>query len=372
MPSEKSALTAEKLTTKKLTVTKLRLPVVLLAIVAIILTVAALRAIRPVAMPLTCAVLLAILVNPLRNWLSKRLPRWLSLMIILAVLIAVFGAFGGILSLSAEQVEPQLSGYAERLQQLWQSLSTYLSRWGISIDTTSLQNSSAWRDVLGRAIGGGRAILGSVSLFILIVSLLALLLLEVDEYRDRTQNAFSASTSNHLINALASMSQKLRRYFTVMTFTSVLTGGLTLLWCWILGVELALVWGLLAFVLNFVPTLGSVIAAIVPALVALLLQGPVKGLTLLIGLAIIQMILGNFVDPKLQGKYLKLSPLVALLSVVFWGWVWGIPGAFLGVPITTAIILLTGEFRSTQPIAIMLGDSDVRKRERKSTRRHEA
>ena len=199
------------------------------------------------------------------------------------------------------------------------------------------------------------------------VSLLALLLLEVDEYRDRTRTAFSSSTSDRLTSAFASMSQKLRQYFTVMTFTSVLTGGLTLLWCWALGVDLALVWGLVAFVLNFVPTLGSVVAALLPALVALLLQGPVKGLAILAGLATIQVILGNFVDPKLQGKYLKLSPFVALLSVVFWGWVWGVPGAFLGVPITTAITLLTGEFHLTEPIAIMLGDSEIRERRRKAS-----
>jgi predicted PurR-regulated permease PerM len=118
------------------------------------------------------------------------------------------------------------------------------------------------------------------------------------------------------------------------------------------------VWGLLAFVLNFIPTLGSLIAAIVPALVATLFQGPAIGAATLAGLAVIQTILGNFVDPKLQGTYLKLSPFVALLSIVFWGWVWGIPGAFIGVPMTAAVMLFANEFKSSRPIAIMLGGSD--------------
>lgn len=336
-----------------------RLMIVLVATITTILAVAALRTVRPVAVPLTFSVLLAILVHPLRIRLNKRLPRWLSLTIVLATIVAVVGILGGALLLSIEQLEPRLPSYAERLRQLWQALSALLSDWGVSVNASLLQSSSAWQNVLERAIGSGQAILGSLSLVILVISLLALLLLEVDDYRDRTQAAFSSSTSARVIDAFANMSQKLRRYFTVMTFTSLLTGFLTLLWCWVLGVDLALVWGLVAFVLNFVPTLGSVIAAILPALVALILAGPVKGLSILIGLAIIQVILGNFVDPKLQGKYLKLSPFVALLSVVFWGWAWGIPGAFLGVPITTAIILLTGEFRLTKPIAIMLGDSDM-------------
>lgn len=337
---------------------KLRLTVVLLAAIALILTVAALQATRPVTMPLAFAVLLAILVNPLRCRLNKRLPRWLSLMIVLATIVVVFGILGGALLFSAEQLEPQLPNYAERLQQLWQIVSTQFGNWGISISASSLQSNSIWQDALRQAIGGGRAILGSLSLLVLTISLLALLLLEVDDYRDRTQAAFSSSTSTRVISAFASMGQKLRKYFAVMTFTSTITGGLTLIWCWIVGVELALVWRLVAFVLNFIPTLGSIVAAVLPALVALLLQGPIKGLAILVGLMIIQVILGNFVDPKLQGKYLKLSPLVALLSVVFWGWVWGIPDAFLGVPITTAIILLTSEFQATKPIAIMLGDTE--------------
>ena len=108
---------------------------------------AALRAIRPVAMPLSFAVLLAILVNPLRNWLNKRVQRWLSLIMILALLLAVLGIFGGALLLSAEQLEPQLPDYVERLQQLWQTLSTYLGNWGISVDASLLQNSSAWQNI---------------------------------------------------------------------------------------------------------------------------------------------------------------------------------------------------------------------------------
>lgn len=331
--------------------------VILVAIVATILTVAALQAIRPVVMPLAFSVLIAILVNPLRTWLNKHLPRWLSLIVVLAVITLVLGVLVGALSLSFEQIEPQLPEYADRLQQLWQRATEWLQQWGFSVEADSLQSNSALQNILGQAVGRTRAILGSLSLFVLVLSLLALLLLEIDDYRDRTQLAFSASTSAALIDAFGSMSQKLRRYFLVMTCTSLLTGGLTLLLCWILSVDLALVWGLIAFALNFVPTLGSIVAAILPALVALLLQGPVKAISVLIGLAVIQVILGNFVDPKLQGKYLQLSPFVALLSVVFWGWVWGIPGAFLGVPMTTAIILLTSEFRSTRPVAIMLGDS---------------
>jgi predicted PurR-regulated permease PerM len=157
------------------------------------------------------------------------------------------------------------------------------------------------------------------------------------------------------------MSEKLRRYLLVMTFTSFLTGLLTSIWCFVLGVDLAFVWGLVGFILNFIPTLGSIIAVIPPTLVALVFNGVGRGIATLLGLAAIQTVMGNFVDPHLQGKTLQLSPFVALISIAFWGWVWGIPGAILGVPMTIAIVLLCQEFDSTRGIAIVLGEVEGKK-----------
>jgi predicted PurR-regulated permease PerM len=119
-----------------------------------------------------------------------------------------------------------------------------------------------------------------------------------------------------------------------------------------------LVWGLVAFVLNYIPTLGSIVAVIPPTLLALIFQGIGRGVATLVGLAVIQVILGNFVDPRLQGHTLKLSPFVALLSIVFWGWVWGIPGALLGIPMTMSLVVFSQEFKSTRAIALLFGDTD--------------
>ena len=237
------------------------------------------------------------------------------------------------------------------------SARTWLQNHGLPTGQNG-QGNAALSQVFQQAVGGARSVLTAFSLLILIASFLALLLLEVGKYRDRTQQAFPDGAGDHIIHAVTSMGEKLRRFFLVVAFTSFITGILTAVWCWVLGVDLALVWGFLAFILNFVPTLGSIIAAIVPALVATVFQGPVIGAAVLVGLAIIQTILGNFVDPKLQGKYLKLSPFVALFSIVFWGWVWGIPGAFIGVPMTAAIVLFANEFQASRPISIMLGDTD--------------
>lgn len=342
----------------QLTQAQSRLMPILLIIIATILSVHALKATRPVTMPIAFAFFIAVLADPLQRWLERRLPKWVAMVGVLLVVAAIVAVFYGAVELSLELLEPKLPQYSDRLQGLMNAAQTWLSNHGLPNSVGNQSDGAAISALFQRAIGGVQSLLGLASLLILVASFLALLLLEVRKYRDRTLTAFPESAGNHIIHAVASMGKKLRRYFLVVAFTSLLTGVLTWLWCFILGIGLAFVWGLLAFILNFIPTLGSIVAASVPALVATLFQGPAIGAATLVGLAVIQTILGNFVDPKLQGKYLKLSPFVALFSIVFWGWVWGIPGAFIGVPMTAAIVLLANEFEASRPIAVMLGGTD--------------
>ncbi|HHP7232972.1 MAG TPA: AI-2E family transporter [Xenococcaceae cyanobacterium] len=329
---------------------------ILMAIIATILVVAALKATRSISMPLAFAFFIVILVHPLQRWLESYLPNWLSLIVVLLLLLGVVGLAGGALSLSAEIIEPKLPQYLDRLQQIADTVKTWTQERGLPIPQFNSQSNGATSRLTQEAIGGIQTFFSVLSLSVLIVSLLVLMLLEVKQYRIKVQRAFAATTGDRLINAVGNTSEKLRRYLWVMSLTSLLTGVLTTLWCFILGVDLAFVWGLIAFILNYIPTLGSIIAVIPPTLVALLFNGVGRGIATLIGLATIQTIIGNFVDPRVQGKSLQLSPFVALVSIVFWGWVWGIPGAILGVPMTISIILFCQEFKVTQGVAIVLGD----------------
>ena len=332
---------------------------ILMAVIASILVVAALKATRPISMPLAFAFFITILVHPLQSRLEKRLPRWLSLILVLLLLCAIAGIAVGALSLGGEIIEPKVPEYLDRLQQVAQTIRDWASDRNIPIpQLASDSGNSASSQLTQQAIGGVRSFVSVLSLSVLTISLLVLLLLEVAQYRKKVQKAFSNRTGDRLIRAVANTSAKLRRYLWVMTLTSILTGILTTVWCFIIGVDLAFVWGLIAFILNYVPTLGSIIALIPPTLIAFLFNGSGRGIATLVGLAIIQVIMGNFVDPKVQGKSLQLSPFIALFSIAFWGWVWGIPGAVLGVPMTISIILFCQEFETTKAIAIFLGELD--------------
>lgn len=333
---------------------------ILIAIIATILVVAALKATRPISIPLAFAFFIAVLVHPLQSKLERHLPRWLSLILVLLLLAGITGLAGGALSLSAEIIEPKVPEYLDRLQQMAATAREWASDRNLPIPQFGSGSSSngALDQLTRQAIGGVRSFISAISLSILTISLLVLLLLEVSQYRRKIQQAFSSPTGDRLIDAVGNTSAKLRRYLVVMTLTSFLTGVLTSIWCLILGVDLAFVWGSIAFVLNYIPTLGSIIAVIPPTLVALIFNGVGRGIATLIGLAVIQVIMGNFVDPRVQGKSLQLSPFIALVSITFWAWVWGIPGAILGVPMTISIILLCQEFKVTRGVAIVLGSID--------------
>ena len=281
-----------------------------MAIIASILVIAALKATKPISVPLAFAFFIVILVHPLQKRLERRLPRWLSLILILLLLWAIALLAGGALSLSAEIIEPKVPEYLDRLQQIAETVQTWASD-RIPIPQFNESN-SAFDRLTQEAIGGVRSFISVLSLSVLTISLLVLLLLEVTQYHQKVQKAFSTSTSDRIISAIGNTSEKLRRYLWVMSLTSLLTGVLTIIWCFIIGVDLAFVWGLIAFVLNFIPTLGSIIAVIPPTLIAFVFNGVGRGVATLVGLAVIQVIMGNFVDPKVQGKSLQLSPFIAL------------------------------------------------------------
>lgn len=330
---------------------------ILMAVIASILVVAALKATQSISMPLAFAFFIVILVHPLQKRLEQRLPRWLSLILVLLLLCAIVGVAVGALTLSAEIIEPKLPEYLDRLQEMAQIARDWASDRNLPVPQfNSGSNNGTSNQLTQRAIGGVRSFISVISLSVLTISLLVLLLLEVTQYRKKVQKAFANPTGDRLINAVGNTSEKLRRYLWVMTLTSFLTGVLTIIWCLIIGVDLWFVWGLIAFVLNYIPTIGSIIAVIPPTLVAFLFNGVGRGVATLIGLAAIQVIMGNFVDPRVQGKSLQLSPFIALFSITFWGWVWGIPGAILGVPMTIAIILFCQEFKLTKGVAIVLGE----------------
>ncbi|GAB4335979.1 MAG: AI-2E family transporter [Desulfobulbaceae bacterium] len=161
-----------------------------------------------------------------------------------------------------------------------------------------------------------------------------------------------------ILDTMRRINRSVQQYLGLKTLISLLTGVLVAVALLLLQAPFPFLWGLLAFLLNFIPNIGSIVAGIPPILVTLFDSGSLTR-TLLVAVAfvVIQTVVGNFIEPKVLGKGLDLSPLVVLLSLLFWGWLWGIPGMLLSVPLTAAIKISLEQFDSTKPIAILLGDN---------------
>ncbi len=143
---------------------------------------------------------------------------------------------------------------------------------------------------------------------------------------------------------------------------SVATGLLIGVWVGVLGVDFAIFWGLVAFVLNFIQNLGSVIAAVPTTLLAMVQIGVGRGLLVALGYLVVNMVIGNFIEPHLMGRRVGLSTLVVVLSLVFWGWVWGPIGMLLSVPLTMVLKILLENTEEFRWVAVLLGDSRAAER----------
>jgi predicted PurR-regulated permease PerM len=210
---------------------------------------------------------------------------------------------------------------------------------------------------LAAARRGVGTVISALGMIVLIVALLCLLLAELHQFRVKLQRAFRTQTSQRLRQVIETLMDRFQRYFVARTVVSAINGVCAGLLAWAVGLDFAFVWGLLAFVLNYVPTLGSILAVAPPVMQAVL-QAEGIGLILLTAAtqAALQIVLGNYIDPKIEGRMLSISPLAVLVSIVFWGWVWGIPGALLGVPLTVSLIIVCQHTERLRPLAVLLGD----------------
>jgi predicted PurR-regulated permease PerM len=336
----------------------------LLIVLTVIAVFFALHFGRPILLPVAFALFLIGLLWPLMVWFRRWMHRTLAFVATLLAFIACLWAFGWVTNKTARVAIERWPHYQPRFEELSSTWRERATSWGFSVGGDDAgregepSSSSASSSSSSSSKGPARAILGSFMAFVegalLTFALMALGLLEIEAYANKIARA-APSAGSRFLAAARRVSSRFGRYFYTRTVMGVIQGVATGLFAWAVGLDLPLVWGLLSALLNYIPTIGSVLAVVPPSLFALV-QFPQSGKALLVvgGLAAVQIILGNYVDPRIQGRWLSLSPVVVLLSVAFWGWLWGPAGALIAVPITLAMVIAGQEFPSLRPLSILL------------------
>ncbi|HEX6898264.1 MAG TPA: AI-2E family transporter [Thermoanaerobaculia bacterium] len=333
----------------------------LLAVIAAVLVLAFLKWSAVVTMPLGLSLFLIALGWPLQERLERRLPRKAAFLLTVLTMLLIFAAFVGSLVWSGRLIAERAPQYSGKVKAVYAQVQERARDYGISLPGAGQggQGSSAQ----GLVISGLKVAGSSISLALLIAAFVILGLYEVHDFKDRTRGAFRQPRHGaELIETSRALCERYMQYLRVFTLTALIQGVVVFLFALLVGLDFAFVWGLLAFLLNYVPTVGSVIAVVPPSLFALVqFDNLSRALLVCLGMAALQLICGNYIDPLLKGRFLKLSPVVVLISITFWGWIWGIPGAFLGVPITIGLVIAADHFPNTRWIARLLSQASRRR-----------
>lgn len=329
----------------------------LLAIIAAILAVAALKWSQSVTLPLAFAIFIVALAWPLQNKLAEKMPYKAAFGLTLFLIVLAFALFCGGLYLCGALMVSRAPEYSGEARQMYSTFQEWGRAQGFSIpgsDELTRSVSSGGGSKLSAFKSAAGRFLSLLGLFVLTFAFLALGLMDARRIREKLERSDSGN-SDKWHHSLHKMTEKFQRYFLVRTGISAIQGVCTFLFSLVVGLDFAIVWGVMSALLNYIPTLGSLVAVVPPTLWALFqFQSPLMAAVVFFGNCIIQVLLGSFVDPLLEGRQLQLSPLAVLFSIAFWGWVWGIGGALIGVPITVAIVIVCHEFDQLSWLAELL------------------
>jgi AI-2 transport protein TqsA len=245
-----------------------------------------------------------------------------------------------------------------RFQTLYTQASDWLEQHGISMSSQMADNFNvSWIIRAVRAIGGR---LNAFISFMIIAFVFTLLgLLEVDIAKRNIGRIENKAIANSLSQAGSDIAAKLQKYMLVRSVMSILTGAV--IWGVVLlaGLELATAWGVIAFVLNYIPFIGPAVATVFPTLFAAAQFGSWEiALVVFVCLNLIQFLIGSYLEPRIAGAALSVSPFLILFAVFFWSFLWGIPGAFIGVPIVIAFLTICDEHKSSKWVARLLSGRD--------------
>jgi predicted PurR-regulated permease PerM len=324
-----------------------------LAVLAVIAVGFVLKLAKPVILPLAIAWLLTFVVGPAVNAMTQRkIPLPIAIAVVMlclcgVVFLGVFFLYGRVVTIVTEfpKYEARFLHIGEELNALFPFQYNLLA-------------DSNWRETVHDMLAGlPGSFFTLLSNLVMVMIFLAFLLAGKPYVKHKMDHALSEKRAAQVKKIVGSISSEISRYLWVMVIISLSTGVLIWLALSLIGVDFPVTWGALAFFFNFIPTIGSIVASLPPILLALVQFYPAvwPGVATLVAITAIQMTIGNFIAPKVLGDRLHLSPVVILISLLFWGWLWGIVGALLAVPIASAIKIACENIEELHPIAIMMG-----------------
>jgi len=329
----------------------------ILSLAAFVVVVAGMREATSILVPFIFALFISIIFYSPFHWLNKRgVPKALALLIIVIGIMATGILMGTLVGTSIHQFSQDLPLYEKMLEHQTTQFVNWLSGMGIQIPRDHLLESISLKEplkLIGRIVGAFSTMISKTFLIVIIV---LFILLESTDFPDKLKYISQNPNSAH--SHFTQINENIKKYMGIKTLLSLATGTSVAILLVILGIPYPLLWGLLAFLLNFIPNIGSILAAIPAILIALILKGLGSATLVTIGYLAINFLFGTILEPKYMGKGLGLSTLIVFISLIFWAWVLGPVGMLLSVPLTMVVKIGLEAYDDTRWIAVLLGSSD--------------
>jgi len=327
----------------------------IITLAAVVVIVAGMKAASALIVPFMIATFLALITVRPMLWLqANRVPTILAALLIVLTILAALTVVGVVVGRSLAAFTAALPAYQEQLQGIMDGAVAFLAQY-----TDSDQSVERVRDLInpGWAMGLAATLLNAVrdimTNTLLITFTVIFILLEASSFPTKIDAAFGESARS--LTGARQFLDDLGRYLGIKTLVSIVTGLLVWLLTWRLGLDFPRLWGMLAFLLNYIPTLGSIIAAVPAVLLALVQLGVPEATATAVGFMAINIAFGNFIEPRLMGYGVGISPLIVFVGLIFWGWVFGPVGMLLSVPLSMSLKLALENDERTRWVAVFIG-----------------
>jgi predicted PurR-regulated permease PerM len=333
---------------------------------AAVVIVWGLQYLQPILLPFALSVFLSVLALPVLNALRSRgVPGWIAILVSMSVIVGVFALFLLTASASFNDLQAALPRYQDGFSQLrtqWtaaiENSTTLLEEGAVNafLQNVDLYDPARIFEVAGTTLGRAATFVGQGLLVLLI---LVFVLAEAMVLPKKLEAIFGDGVTGE--ERMRTVIIEVQQYLGIKTLVSLATGLLIGVWCWALDLDFAVLLGLIAFALNYIPTVGSIIASVPAVALSLILTGGsfAHALMVALGYVVVNTVFGNFIEPSLMGRRLGLSTLVVILSLLFWGWVWGPIGALLSVPLTMIVKISLENTQDLRWIAQLLDKQPV-------------
>jgi len=307
-----------------------------------------------IVVPLLLALTLATAFQPISQRIARRgLPPAVTAAISILLVLIIVGGVGVMIYVAASDLATKMPEYATKLQALQERFAEWLQGRSMDSAATSVRSYDVLAPLTGFAQSSLISVGGYLQMLFFVLVMTAFIQLEARHYRRKLIKTFEGPAP---VRGVMDALRDVQRYMLVKVSLSAANGVFLGLWCWIWGVDSPLMWGVLAFALNFIPVIGSVLAAIPPIAIGLLTHGVGNAIGVAVGYVLVNLVVDNIIEPRVMGKTSNLSPLVVLLAMLIWGFVLGPVGAILAVPLTMALRVMLERDPDLQRIAFVMGE----------------